>query len=355
MNINDIFHHLHTIAELSYQEKNTQQFIENYFKNHKCKIYKYKTSIIIYFDLNKSETIGFRCEEDALPIQEVNDNQYKNNEGHMHACGHDGHMSMMIKLGDYINDNLASMKYNVILIFQMAEECAFGAIDLINNSILNSLKIKYIFAFHLFPGLKEGYLFAKKGQMLAKCMELDVIFKGKSSHVANKNQGIDANEAGYLFIKNIKKLAIMHKKNVTYLFGTINGGCLRNIVSSSCIIKGTLRVFDENIGAKIIKKIKLILNKIQRKTKCICSLKINDNYKVVFNSNALYEKAKKIIPIYNTDKKLIGDDFCHYQDLCPCLYILLGIDSSPLHSETFLFNEHVLNIGLDNLKKLLFI
>lgn len=342
---------LHQTAELSFEEYKTQEFIENYFKDHHCQIRKYLTSIVIIFNEKEKSAIGFRAEEDALPLKEKNNSCFISNTN-MHACGHDGHMAMLIKLGDYINDNLDKISYKIALIFQMGEEKGDGALKLIQSGILSDIDFKYIYAIHLYPGLKEGVFFAKKGVMLANCTEISITFLGKSSHVAHKQLGIDANEGAYLFIKEIKK-AIKKNSHYTYLFGTINGGAGRNIVSSKCTLEGTIRTFYDNDLKKIKQEIIKKANLIKKKTGVSYEIKYNENFHTVINDIDLFNKVRTSLDIKNINAQLIGDDFCHYNQLAPSLYLLLGIDSFPLHSEYFSFNEEVLYKGLEMLIKLI--
>lgn len=342
---------LHQIAELSFEEYKTQEYIENYFKNHHCQIRKYLTSIVIIFNELATTAIGFRAEEDALPIQEKNSSCFIS-KTNMHACGHDGHMAMLIKLGDYINDNLDKISSKIVLIFQMGEEKGDGALKLIQSGILSDIDFKHIYAIHLYPGLKEGIFFAKKGVMLANCTEISITFLGKSSHVAQKHLGIDANEAAYLFLKEIKR-NLKSNSHYTYLFGTINGGVGRNIVSSKCSLEGTIRTFYDSDLKRIKQKILKIANQIKKKTGASFEIKYNDNFHTVINDIDLFNKVKSLLDIKNINAQLIGDDFCHYHQLAPSLYLLLGVDSFPLHSEYFSFNEKVLYKGLDMLIKLL--
>lgn len=352
MNIIQIRRYIHSIAELSNREYKTQEFIINYFSKHDCKIITYQTSVLIVYNNEKTETIGFRAEEDALPIIEKNAVNFKS-KSNMHACGHDGHMAMLMKLGDYINRHLKDLTYRIVLIFQMAEENGNGSWRLIQSGIIESFNFKYIYALHLYPGLYEGKLFSRPGPLLSRCCELDIDIIGKSSHVASKELGIDANDIWYQLYKKINHIKELKKENITFLFGKIEGGSCRNSVSSKVHVEGTIRTIDDDDFVKIKNEIEKIKNQLQEKNQCQIFLKYNDNYQAVFNDYHLFYAAKKHLPIYYTNIKLIGDDFCHYQKLCPCLYLLLGINSDPLHSETFNFNENVLIKGLKALVKLL--
>ena len=123
----------------------------------------------------------------------------------MHACGHDGHMAICMKLGEYINNNLSNLKNNYLLIFEHGEEKEGGAKDIINDNFYISHLPKYVFALHVFPNLEQGKIYLKKGYFLSRSIEVNINIKGKTSHVISKEQGIDALKLGVEYLYNIEK------------------------------------------------------------------------------------------------------------------------------------------------------
>jgi len=345
--------HFHRFPEVSGNEIMTQEYIIKYFQSMNVEIIKVSTSVLIFFDFGYLETYAFRAEEDALPIYEKTVGDYKSsNEGVMHACGHDGHMAILMCLGKMINLEMIKPQKNVLLIFQSGEETSIGAKQIINNSRYQNIKPSNVFAIHLYPHLEKGKLYSNAGPFLATCVEVDFIILGKESHASKQNEGKDA-------IKLATKLLTFlydyfeKKQETIYLIGKIHGGSARNIVSNKVKIEMTLRNFDDKIYNLEKRDIICKINELNKNNEA--KIKVKFNYKVpaVINSPKLYEKVKNIIELKKVDRQLIGDDFSYYHKYSNILYVLLGIDSDSLHTNTFDFDEEVLVNGLNYFIKIL--
>lgn len=341
--------HFHRYPELSFQEYKTQEFIYSYCKNLSCQIEKIKTGIMLYFNLNKSSTIAFRAEMDALPIKEKVDVEYASiNEGIMHACGHDGHMAILLLLAKFINFHQEQLDNNYLLIFQPSEEVYGGSKLIIESDFFNKHLPECIFSLHVFPTLKEGLIFYHEGPFLAMCCEIDIFIQGKAAHIYSLSEGIDANRiANYLMNKLYDYFDKLNQDNTRFLIGKINGGTQRNIVSESCSLHITLRNFAQE--DYLIQKRDIIKIIVQAEDSFNCKIKINfnDDFAPVINDKKLIELVKKHYDIKLTSRKIIGDDFAQYHTKCLTGYFLLGINSSFLHSANFSFDEKVLLNGLN--------
>ena len=129
---------LHKIPEIGRELPETREYLISVLQELGCTMtFLCDTGICAYFDKGQQETIGFRADMDALPLDEVNKCEYRSTHpGKMHACGHDGHMSMVLTLGEYVN-NIDELKYTVLLIFQPAEETLGGAEEICQSGILD--------------------------------------------------------------------------------------------------------------------------------------------------------------------------------------------------------------------------
>ena len=132
MDVKEIRNSLHQIPELGRKEYKTKEFIKNLAKNLNCKIYEVtNTGIVLFFNANKNDTICFRSDMDALPILEKNEVSYKSkNIGVMHACGHDGHMAMLLSYAIWASNNIDKLKHNIVCLFEPSEEDNAGANDI---------------------------------------------------------------------------------------------------------------------------------------------------------------------------------------------------------------------------------
>ncbi len=341
--------YLHINPELSFQEFNTQKFILNYVKDFKCEINVIKTGIMLYFDLKKEKIIGLRSEMDALPILEKTNVSYiSKNKGVMHACGHDAHMALLLLVSKYINENYDKLNNNYLIVFQPSEEVSGGSKLIINSLFFNNHLPKYMISLHVYPTLKRNQIYYKSGSFLPMCTEIDIIVHGKSTHVSNLKNGIDANKIGVYIMKDLYNY-FEKIPQTKFLIGVIEGGKQRNIVSDNLKIKITLRNFNYNQYLKQKKKIIDLVNKYNQDI----DIKFNDEIIPLNNNVELIKLVKNKYKIYLTNKKMIGDDFSLYQTKCKIGYFLLGIKSSFLHENDFFINEEELIKGYDFLINIL--
>lgn len=340
---------LHINPELSFEEYNTQEYILNYIQEYNFEIKKINTGVLVYIDLGFEDIIAFRSEMDALPIKEKNNCVYKSINSNMHACGHDGHMAILLLLSKYIYHNKDKLSHNYLLIFQSSEEKYGGALSIIKSDFFQKHLPKYIFALHVFPHLKKGKIYSRSGSFLAMCVEIDIIIKGKSTHIQNINEGIDsikiASELSNQLYTYFDKL---NKAKTRFLIGQIIGGKARNICSDEAMMKITLRNYYKK---NYLDQRKFIINLAEyfiNKYQCDINIIFNDDFDPVYNDGKLFKIITGKYQILNTTRKIIGDDFSQYQKVCPTNYSLLGTgNTSFLHEEDFDFDEKILLSGLD--------
>ena len=146
-----------------------------------------KTGLIAYFDFGREETVAFRADMDALPIQEETGLPYAStHEGCMHACGHDGHMAGLLGFARVLDDykrNNVQMPCNALLLFQPAEETIDGALRICGTHIFDRYNIKAIFGLHLWPMLSKGEIASRPGPMMAKSTAVAVEIEDRKSVV----------------------------------------------------------------------------------------------------------------------------------------------------------------------------
>lgn len=355
MKIEEIRERLHKIPELGFLEYKTKEFIIRYAKHLKCRVIEFaETGVILSFNDKKKNTICFRAEEDALEIKEKNDVPYVSiHENNMHACGHDGHMAILLKLGDFINSNLSKIKYNVLLIFQPSEEKYGGSKSLIESKVLMQRNIVAFFGMHIWPNLEKGVIYSSYDAFLAKAIEIDISIFEESVHIGDNNENKIFNVLSELLyeLKGLdKNLPFSHRIGL----GRISGGSARNVTPNRIEINGSIRVFDELNGKEIINRMKSIISNLALKYNVLIDFNYNDDFYLVKNDRYLVEKVKDEIVI-NDFHFFQSEDFGFYTKYYKCLFLLLGGGDIPsLHTDTFDFDMNILNIGLEFYKKLVF-
>ena len=279
----------------------------------------------------------FRSDIDALKIKEMNTVDFKSkHEGFMHACGHDGHMSMLLGFADYLKDK-EHFNRNILLIFQPAEEGPGGAKEIIKTGIMEELNVTEVYGIHLFPNYEEGKIISKSGFLMGSITLIDIEVLGESAHAAMPNEGIDALYYGSLFhVKLIDILNIkMYNHKYIFKFGNMTSGSARNIVSNKTIFEGTIRTLDEDTRQEILK----IINNLKEEFLSQYSIKINVMTEYLYPA--------------------VSEDFAFYQQKAPGVFYFLGTKNEKrgfthlLHNDQFNFNEEVLEIGVKTYIKLI--
>lgn len=338
--LND-YKELHKIPEEGFKEYKTQEYILNVLQDVNCKIYTLtSTGILAFFDYGSSETIAFRCELDGLPINENNNFDFvSKHNGWMHACGHDGHMAIMLSFARILET--IKCPRNVCLIFQPSEEKYGGALEVINSKEFRSLNITEVYGLHLWPGLKKGIIASRGNSLMASSTEIDIHIIGKSVHIADIDKGIDA-------IKDATKLLINIEKEEDLIFscGKIITSGARNIICSDVVLECSLRTLYKIKRKKFIKKLNDLAQNISKSTNTKIYILANNYIPEVRNSVLLFEKHRHIIdeviaPVYQ------AEDFAFYKEVCKTLFLFLGVgNTSNLHSNDFKFDLDILEKGV---------
>jgi len=353
---------LHQIPEEGFNLPKTHEYIINYLEKQGYKPEKVcDTGVILYIPGNDNDNaIAFRADMDAICLNEETDHAFISaHPGYMHACGHDGHMTMNLLLAKYLADHPSEKTRSVLLIFQPGEEGPGGAEPLVKAGILKRYDVKTIFGYHLFPFIKEGILSTTPGPMMGQNNEFYFTVHGKSGHAAEPHLAVDAIVASASLITGIQSIVsrnVNPMKNAVITIGLLNGGTRVNVVAEEVKIGGTTRSFDEDIQILLQNRITEVAKGIELIHKCTIDLEFVDMYPSVINDCSLYEI---FIELCNPEERLVfekvmlSEDFAFYQKEIPGLFIGIGTGNSQkgfdksLHTSHFNFDEEVLISGLE--------
>jgi len=360
---------LHQIPETSFTEFKTQKYLKNALQNMGYQPVEVAgTGLYVYIDNHNFETIAFRTDIDGLPLQEENNIPFKStHNGYMHACGHDGHMAMMLGVADYLKDKQDQLDKNVLLLFQPAEESTGGAKIIVDTGIFKTFNVQAIFGIHLYPDIEQGTLASKPLEFMAMVNEVDVEIVGKSAHGAMPHMGIDANiilSSLLLDFQTIQSRMISPIEPTILTFGKITGGNVRNQISDYAKMEGTVRSFSTTTHKKLIDMMNHFARQKEDLYNCKITVTIKDGYPPVINNDNLYKmftEAIKDLPYHEFKQPvMIAEDFAFYQQEVPGVFFFLGTKNEQLgftkslHHPEFNFNEDVLQIGVLAYQKLLF-
>ena len=344
---------LHRIPELQLQLPKTMEYLQNALSGLKCRVFSpMESSLCAFFDFGAEASIAFRADCDALPIQEATGAEYSSaHPGKMHACGHDGHMAILLELARRLNGK-AALPHNVLLIFQPGEESPGGAKPLCDTGILERHNVKAIFGLHLWPGLEAGKVHSREQELMARASELTVDVYGVSSHIARPDKGTDALIGATTFYSRMVALEKSLPPHIYRLlnFGKFHSGTARNALSAHAHMEGSLRTFQDDVFDYLKNGLFAIAAEVGAETGCKISVHLAENdYPAVINPRELFRKVASIAPFLVLEApSMTAEDFSQYQKRVPGMFFFLGLgDVPPLHACDFDFDESILTKGAD--------
>ncbi|MGN0732717.1 MAG: M20 family metallopeptidase [Emergencia sp.] len=347
---------LHQIPELSFDLPETGTYIRKVLAKLSCGMEDIAGyGVAAFFDFGRDDALCFRCDMDALPIQEVNELPFiSRHEGKMHACGHDSHMAIMLGFAELIEELKSqgfSPSHNAVLLFQPAEETIDGALKICQTDFLEKYNVSSVFGLHNWPTLPKGQISSISGPMMAKSTSVDVSFDGVSAHCGEPWKGRDAMFAAVKFISEIYDFCNREDDSCIIRFGKLTSGTVRNAISPKSELMGTIRTFSEDTWNGIIREMDRISDEIYKEMEVTVRPEIVRYHPAVINNPALYER---IIPYLDElgykelDKPvMIAEDFSFYQEKVPGIFFFLGTGSGiPLHSVNYDMDDSVIIQGV---------
>ena len=362
----EIRHSLHRIPELGFEEFKTNKFILSVLERYppdSVEVLAVTDIKAVYYAKGSAKTIAFRADIDALKTDEVNDVPYKSrHEGKMHACGHDGHATILLLLAQLIHKNREKLVVNVVLLFQPAEEGRGGAYRMIADGALKNPDVDRIYGMHLWPEVPKGKIGIRWGLMMAKTCEFDMTVRGISSHGASPQHGVDAVVASALLITALQTAITRNvdpHSGAVLTIGKINGGVARNVIADKVVMNATLRVFSQQAYDLLMGRISAMMDGIAVATGAEFEIFENLTFPCVDNPRHLVEDFYNYIDMSDVvlvDPVMAAEDFSCYQQEVPGIFMFLGAgggkNSAPLHNEHFDFDEDALLYGVEVYRRL---
>ncbi len=352
---------LHLIPEAGFNEYKTSAYLQNELNRLGIEFEIIAGTGIVAFlkGLSPTQTIAFRTDMDGLSVKEESTFEaHSQHENFMHACGHDGHMSMMLGLARALSSDDIKLIDNVVLIFQPAEEGPGGAEVLVQEGILEKYNVSEIYGIHVFPAVEQGKIGLCPGPMMAMTGEFDIDIIAKSAHGAMPHTGIDgiviASEV-VLGLQSIISRNISPISPAVLTVGKLEAGERRNIIAGKARLEGTIRAFDKSVYNQIKTRIAGYLKGIEIAYDVKIETEYRDMYPPVVNDQKLFSEFVN----FHGDKcdvidpQMISEDFSYYQEKIPGLFYFIGTYNEekeyiyPLHNSKFNFDNNILLNGLE--------
>lgn len=362
--------HIHMHPELSYEEFETMKFISEQLTKigvpHETGVAETGIVAIIRGDHHSEDQacIGLRADIDALPIQEQNDVPYvSQNDGVMHACGHDVHTSVLLGAAEILFGMRNELKDPVKLIFQPGEEKNPGGASLmIKAGCLENPKVKEMYALHVFPDFAVGQVGTKEGLYMASCDEVYIDIIGKSGHGATPHETIDSILVGAEIVLSLQQIVSRKcdpKIPCVLNFGHFEALGTTNVVPEKVHIKGTFRTMNEEWRAKALKQIVKQAELIAEAHGAKAIVEISKGYPFLENDVELTRKFVKKANnwlgeenVHDLPIRLTAEDFSFYAQEIPTCFFRIGVRNEEkgivhgVHNSRFDIDHEALKTGM---------
>ncbi|NNC63274.1 MAG: amidohydrolase [Gammaproteobacteria bacterium] len=354
--------HLHRYPELAYEEVKTAEFVAEKLESWGLRVHRglATTGVVGTLERGSGRRIGLRADMDALPIDEANTFDHRSqHDGKMHACGHDGHTTMLLGAARYLAEH-GRFEGTIQFIFQPAEEAAGGAKVMIDEGLFERFPVEAVFGMHNWPGLDVGRFAMREGPMMASMDCFDLRITGKGTHGALPHHGIDSVAVAAQVVSALQNIV---SRNVDPLEAAvisvtkIHGGDAHNIIPDCVELGGAIRCFDKDLRAMLRSRLTETANGVCAALGASVTVEFVSQYPAVMNwpehTDLAASVATEIVGARNVDASALpvmgSEDFAFMLEQIPGCYIFIGNGAGDgacmIHNPGYDFNDAILPIG----------
>ena len=354
-------HDIHQHPEILFETHRTSALVKDKLKEFGCDeviegIGKTGVVGVINGQTNKSgKVIGLRADMDALPINEETGLDYSSKiPGAMHACGHDGHTSMLLGAAKYLCET-RNFDGQAVVIFQPAEEGGGGGLEMCKDGMMENFKIDEVYGMHNWPGVELGKFAIRSGPFFAASDFIEATISGKGGHAAKPHETVDPTVIASQIVVALQTIASRRADPVEQVVVSITSfetsSTAFNVIPQEVKIKGTVRTLDPDVRDLAEKEFLRITELTAEAMGGSADAKFTRGYPVMSNSSEQTEFAAKVardVAGECAEAPLVmgGEDFAYMLEERPGAYILLGNgDSSPVHHPKYNFNDDAIPFG----------
>ena len=378
-----IRHDLHRYPEIMFQESRTSELVQKQLTELGI---PFKaglaggTGVVAHLPATNGagDTVALRADMDALPINEETGKAYASeNPGVMHACGHDGHTTILLGAARALS-KVEHRPNGVTFVFQPAEEGGAGGQKMCEDGALLGdagggvgSPVTRIFGLHGWPQMPLGTVATRPGPLLASTDEIEITIRGVQAHAAYPHLGRDpivAASALVVALQSIASRTVSPLDSVVVTIGMMHAGSAKNVIPETARLEGTIRTLRAETRTEAVHRVKLIADQVATAYGCRAEVNLQQGYPVTSNDSKLvehfYDVARETVGDdrvgHVEEPSMGGEDFSFYGHHVPACFYLLGLlpdgqdpmGVAQLHQPTFDFNDNAIATGVEMMCKL---
>ena len=355
---------IHACPETAYDEHKTSAFVAERLKSFGIEVHRglAKTGVVgtLKGAHGGGPAIGLRADMDALHIEEKSQTPWRSQvPGKMHACGHDGHTTMLLGAAKYLAET-RNFAGTVHFIFQPAEEHEGGGRLMVEDGLFEKFPMESVYGMHNFPGIEVGRFMVRQGPCMAAADSLDIVVRGKGVHAAAPHLGTDPIVTAAHIVTALQTVAsrtINPLDSVVLTITQIHAGETYNIIPEEVVLRGTVRSFKPEVQGAAEAAVKRICAGVAASMGVTVEATytrgypptVNDADEAVFAARVAAEVTGESNVMFNPDPVMGAEDFAYFLGERPGCYVWIGNGAGEggcmLHNPHYDFNDDILMLG----------
>jgi amidohydrolase len=356
---------LHVHPELGFEEHRTSALVAERLGELGFEVHTGigQTGVVgVLRGMRPGKTVMLRADMDALPIDEENDVPYRSGTPvHMHACGHDGHVAMLLGAARVVATRRDEVAGTVCFLFQPAEEGKGGAKAMVADGVLERFGIERAYGLHLASSHPVGQVGLRAGPFYASSDSIEITIEGKGGHGAAPHLSIDPVYVASQFVVAVQQVVSRQVDPIepaVVTIGAINGGTTHNVIPSRVRLLGTVRAFDADVRARMSERIERVLRGVCESSGATYDFTYLWRYPVTSNdaeqtryTRALAERVVGTERVAEVPKLMGAEDFSFFAERVPACFFTIGSNGGPNsafphHHARFDIDETALETGV---------
>jgi amidohydrolase len=364
---------LHRHPELGFEEHRTAKFVVSRLERLGLEIRTGvgTTGVVGLLRAPRAEgpAVLLRADMDALPIHEIEGREYGSTiDGRMHACGHDGHVAMLLGAATLLSGRPEALRRDVVFCFQPAEEGLGGADRMLRDGVLEWVEVGSVYALHLWTPIAHGTVHVRSGPIMAAADEFTARIRGRGGHGALPHLAADpivAASHAVAALQTVVSRTVDPREAAVVTVGALHAGSAPNVIPDEARMEGTLRSFDDGVRRHLCQRVPAVIESAARAAGCRSEFSMRRGFPVTVNDPAATDVVRRVARevvgeahVHETPPLPASEDFSLFLRERPGAFVLLGAGNpergitASHHTPEFDIEESVLPLGVELLARL---